>query len=456
MTALSTSRRLLGPGRIRPVGVVIAALVLAAGSYVAAAVVPAHPAPRPIGTTETQLALPAAQDGAFADLDDIDSQLAIWAPKAAADARDDISAGNVAILYLARGRFTGDAADYERALSAADRAVTANPASTGTRTLKATVLQATHDFRGALAHATSILAEEPGNIDAIVVSGDADVELGRLADAAAAYKQVEATIPGPSLDARLARLAWLSGDAREAVRLATQARDEAVGNDELSDPSFYAAQLGEMARLTGDAATAKTAYDDALATRSTNQLALLGRARLEAFGGADTAAIADLRTAAAIAPRPETLGLLADLLDRIGDHAGATQQADTIGVIERLGGTSALLFDRQIVGFDLDHGRATPTVLGRARAAADIRPDAAGLDTVAWAAYRLGDLAAARTESARALASGSIDARILYHAAAIALASGDATGRALVGRALDLGPALDPLDRASAEALLRG
>jgi hypothetical protein len=211
-----------------------------------------------------------------------------------------------------------------------------------------------------------------------------------------------------------------------------------------------------MARVTGDSATARTAYADALALRSTNQLALLGRARLEAFAGADTAAIADLRTAAAIAPRPETLGLLADLLARTGDHAGANAQGDTIAVIERLGGTSAQLFDRQIVGFDLDHGRATPAVLQRAQAAADIRPDAAGLDTVAWAAYRLGDLATAKADSARALASGSIDARILYHAGAIAIASGDATGRALVQRAVDLGPALDPLDRASAEALLGG
>ena len=108
------------------------------------------------------------------------------------------------------------------------------------------------------------------------------------------------------------------------------------------------------------------------------------------------------------------------------------------------------------LAFDLDHGRATAAVLDRAVAAANVRPDAPGLDTVAWAAFRLGDLATARSESARALSSGTVDARILYHAGAIAIASGDPAGRSLVQRALDLGPALDPLDRTAAEALLKG
>jgi hypothetical protein len=105
----------------------------------------------------------------------------------------------------------------------------------------------------------------------------------------------------------------------------------------------------------------------------------------------------------------------------------------------------------------LDHGGVTPTILERAKAAAAIRPDAAGLDLVAWASYRLGDLSTAADFSARARVSGSVDARILYHAGAIAVAGADtAGGRALVQRALDLGPALDPLERHDAEALLAG
>lgn len=463
----SVSRPRIRP-RVRPIGIVLAAILVAGGSFAASWIARPHDGAATAGTGGAAgsaatgndrggAIIPGvalAEDAGAEDLSAIDTQIGVWGAKAEADARDDISAGNLAVLYLGRGRLTGDAADYERAASAADRAVAANPTSTGTRTLKATVLQATHDFTGALALATTILAEEPRNVDALAVAGDARLELGRLDEAATTYAKIAAILPGPALDARLARLAWLRGESDRALDLARAARDGAAAAGSI-DPSFYEAQLGELARSTGHVDIARAAFDAALAIRSTNQLALLGTARLDAFAGDDAAAIAGLEKAAAIAPRPETLALLSDLLARTGDAKGAARAAGTVHAIEQLGGTAAALFDRQILGFDLDHGAATPAVLERAQAAAAIRPDAAGLDVVAWAAYRLGDLATAHDASSRALASGSVDARVLFHAGAIAIARGDAVGgRALVQRALDLGPPLDPVDRAAAEALI--
>jgi tetratricopeptide (TPR) repeat protein len=458
MTTLRATARLSRPNRIRPIGLVVAALLVVGGSYGASFLAGSRSGAAPEARTggDHSIALGAALDEAPgpADVAAIDAQIKIWGPKAAADPRDDISAGNLTVLYLGRGRLTGDAADYDRASAAAARALAAYPTSVGTRALKATVLQATHDFTSALALADAILVDEPDYVDALAVAGDAQLELGRLDAATATYKRIASIAAGPALDARLARLAWLRGDSAGALALATKARDGAA-QTESTDPSFYEAQLGEIARVTGQTDVARAAFAAALALRPTNQLALLGTARVDAFAGDDTAAIAELQTAAAIAPRPETLALLSDLLARTGDTTGATRAADTVHVIEQLGGTAAALFDRQILGFDLDHGDATIAVRDRAVAAAAIRPDAAGLDVVAWAAYRLGDLVTARAECARALATGSVDGRILYHAGAIAIASGDtAGGRAFVQRALDLGPALDPLDRHDAEALI--
>ena len=444
--------------RVRPLGILLAASVVVAGSYGVMSLTRPSAAIRPPADSGAGDGfVPAAPlvEGATApdDLTAIDTQIAIWGPKAEADHRDDISAGNLSVLFLGRGRLTGDAADYEKALAAAQRAVAANPTSTGTRALEATVLQATHDFTGALALAQAIVGEEPRNVDALVVVGDAQLELGRLDDAAETYARAGQVQMGPALDARLARLAWLRGDGPRAVTLATAARDGAA-HDGASDPSFYEAQLGEIARLTGDASMARTAFAAALAIRPSNQLALVGSARLDALVGDDTGAIATLRRAAAIAPRPETLALLGDLLARDGDVKGAASQAATIRFIEQLGGTSAQLFDRQILGFELDHGGANAAVLAKVQAAAAIRPDAAGLDLVAWAAYRLGDLETASTWSDKAIASGTIDARILAHAGQIAIARGDrSVGLGLVGRAVALGPALDPLDHAQAEAV---
>jgi tetratricopeptide (TPR) repeat protein len=444
------------PIRIRAAGILAAAALVVAGSYAASALrtTPASPTPNHPARDEAFVPVELADPAVPADLAAIDAQIAVWGAKSAADPRDDISAGNLGILYLGRGRLTGDAADYEHALVAADRAVAAFPTSTGTRTLKATVLQATHDFTGAHDLARAIVREEPGNVDALAVVGDAELELGRLRDAAATYARITAIQKGPALDAREARLAWLSGDPRTAMTLATSARD-AAARDGSSDPAFYEAQLGEMARLTGDATTARTAFDAALAIRPTNQLALLGSARLSAAAGDPATAIRTLERAAAIAPRPETLGLLADLEMQTGDGKAAAAQTATIRAIEQLGGTSAQLFDRQLLAFELDHGGASRAMLEKARAAAAIRGDAAGLDLVGWAAYRLGDLETARTWSERALATGTVDARIVLHAGAIAIARGDAdAGRALVARASGRGPALDPFERALAEDLL--
>jgi tetratricopeptide (TPR) repeat protein len=452
----SPSRR--RPIRVRPGGIVLAALLVAGLTYGAAWLSSSRdPSSRRAASDAGQRSLgaEALNEGARPpDLAAIDAQIAIWSAKSAADARDDISASNLGVLYLGRGRLTGDAADYERALAAANRAVAAYPTSTATRALKATVLQATHDFRGALNLAETILREDRNNVDALAVAGDAKLEMGRLDEAGATYATIAGIAPGPALDVRLARLAWLSGDTSNALNLVARAREAAI-REGAGDPSFYEAQLGEFARITGDAARARKSYLAALAIRPTDQLALLGLARLDAFAGDDAAAIAGLRLAAAIAPRPETLALLSDLLTRTGDTKGAADTGATVRFTEKLGGTGSMLFDRQFLLFELDHGGATGDVLVRAKSAAQVRPDAAGLDVVAWAAYRLGDLRTAREFSARALASGTVDARILYHASAIALSSGEAArGRALVERALGLGPALDPIDRGAALALI--
>lgn len=448
--------------RVRPIGLVLAALLIAASTYGAASLAGSRAgfSTQPGRANHDDAFAPgsalADQAARPADLAAIDVQIKVWGDKSAADARDDISAGNLAVLYLGRGRLTGDAADYERALAAANRAVAAYPTSTGTRALEATVLQATHDFTGALALAEQILRDDPKNVDAMAVSGDAHLELGRVDEAGAIYDQIASIAPGPALDVRMARRAWLTGDPAAALALATEARDVAA-SDGSSDPSFYQAQLGEFDRITGHADQARSAFVAALEIRPTDQLGLLGLARLAAFVGDDATAIARLRTAAAIVPRPETLALLTDLLARSGDVKGAANAAATVRVIEQLGGAAATLFDRQILGFELDHGGATQAIFDRAKAAAAIRPDAAGLDLVAWAAYRVGDLSAAADFSSRARASGSVDARILYHSGTIAIARGDIVrGRVLVRQALDLGPALDPLDRHDAETLLAG
>ena len=146
--------------------------------------------------------------------------------------------------------------------------------------------------------------------------------------------------------------------------------------------------------------------------------------------------------------------MLGDLLTAAGDP-GATKAYETVRFIEQLGDIQATTYDRQLLRFELDHDGATATVLERARTSVAERPDWTGHDTVAWSLYRLGRFEEAAAEITAARSLGADDARLRFHEGAILIALGAvAEGKRLLTAALDLGPALDPIERAEAKALL--
>jgi tetratricopeptide (TPR) repeat protein len=469
--------------RPRPVGILATALLLAAGTVLAgmsglgdrttssglpgdAAALPnrafggAQPAAVPVPIPGAGTAsLPA---GSLALLD---HNIAAWTTNLAANPRDFISATNLASLYQARARLTADLADHERALEAARTAIAIAPTQAAARLLEASILSSLHDFRGARAAADALYREDPNQLGALATRADAALELGELDAASRDLTRLAAATSGPAVDIRLARLAAVSGDLAGAVRLAGRARDAAVADG--GDAGFYEYALAEYARMAGDPATARTAYEAALAARASDLGALLGLARIEAFEGDIDAAITALDSATAIAPTPEAEALLGDLLavraavttrsaaERDADRVAAETAFGTVRLTRTLSALAGSVYDRQLILFELDHEAASAAVLQAARAALLARPDAAGHDTLAWALHRRGLEDEAWTESQAARATGAADARTTFHAGAIAAARGDAeAARDLLARALALGPALDPAERAEVETLL--
>ena len=65
-----------------------------------------------------------------------------------------------------------------------------------------------------------------GTLD--TTTGDAHLELGDYAEAETAYRQLSQRNPGPAVDSRLARLAWLQGQPDKALSLMGQAGNEAA------------------------------------------------------------------------------------------------------------------------------------------------------------------------------------------------------------------------------------
>lgn len=450
----------------RAVGFAVAALAVAAGTYFASGLrpmpapvrpaVPAAPAPAPAGDLATGGAPLDAGSAPNVSLEQVDHSIAAWTKNLATNPHDYLAATNLAILYQGRGRLSYDLGDYQRSLDAARQALTIDPSDVEARLAEASTLVSLHDFDKAKTTADEILVDVPSAPAALAVRFDAELELGRIDDARKDLG-VLASTPGPAILIREARLASVSGDAARALQLATQARKAAV-DDEVQDLGIYEYAVGEYARLAGNPSAARAGYAAAIDVRPTDVGALIGLARIDSFEGKTADAIDGLRRATDIAPQPEALALLGDLLQQ-ADPAdpAATKSFDTIRFIEQLGDIQATTYDRQLLRFEVDHGGATEALLSRVRTSVEARADAAGHDLLAWTLYRLGRPADAAGEIAAARALGADDARLRFHDGAIRLAMGDVDrGQALLRSAAELGPALDPIERGEVAKLLAG
>jgi len=471
MTALSLPRlRLARPRRIRPLGILAASLALVAiGQLMSINRGPETAAPvgvgpgAPIGPAAGGPTAPQVVDGPvsppsapFADapssLAQIDRSIARWSVNLAANDLDFISARNVALLYEGRARISGDVTDYARAEEAASRSLGIEPRQLDVQALHARILLATHEFSRALTEASAVDRAAPNQPAVLAIIGDASLELGDVDGAAALYQRIQELAPGPAVTARLARVAFLHGDPAGAVSLAESAH-KAATNDGAGGPalSWYAYLAGTLSMSAGMPDDAARWFDRALADWPDSFLALAGRARAAAALGDTDAAIAGYEAAIAVTPQPDALTALGDLLALRGETAVAEQHYATVEAIARLQGDGGLIYNRQLVLFDVNHGRDVAGALDLATAELAERKDAYGYDAYAWALLANGRAAEAGAAMSMALAGGTRDAVFLFHAGEIALALGDRSRATdLLEQALAIRGALDPLSTARA------
>ena len=461
-----TALRLPRPRRARPLAILGASLVLVVASQVASFLRPAAPA-APANPAAPIAQAPAVDGpvsapeapvaGAPADLRQIDHSISAWTRNLAANDRDFLSAANLGLLYEARARLSGDVTDYGRATEAANRSLAIEPRQLDVQALHARLLLATHDFAGALREAETLDRAAPDQPAVLSIMADARLELGDVDGAAVLYDRIAAAAPGPAATARLARVAFLRGQPTEALALA-EAALAAAAETGVEGPSlsWYAYLAGTMALGAGTPEDAATWFDRALDAWSGSYLALAGRARAAAALGDLDAAIDSYRAAIAVAPQPDVLAALGDLLALRGETVGADAQYATVLAIAKLqGADGGLVYNRELVLFDVNHRRDLPTALALAEQELAIRKDAYGYDAYAWALLANGRAAEADAAIGTALATGIRDAMLLYHAGEIKLALGDRdAARTFLADALAIRGALDPLAASRAAASL--
>jgi tetratricopeptide (TPR) repeat protein len=315
-------------------------------------------------------------------------------------------------------------------------------------TLRSLALMNDHKFDEARKVAEEVLKREPDDPVALGTLSDALLELGRYREAAEAAQRQLGLRPGMAAYSRGSYIRWLHGDERRAKMLI---RDALYGRD-ARDAEPAAWTFVEAANLfwqLGDYQGSDAVYAEALRWVPDYPAALVGRARIAIAEDQPRLAIAQLDKAYRLRPLPETAWLMGDAHEALGESAAARQAYDRVVQQGRRGDklTLALFYATK----DRDHEEALRLIDEERTSRGGIHVD----DVYAWVSYRIGRLREAREASDRAVRLGTKEARLLYHAGAIHLATGDpASGRALVRRALELNPHFDWTGATEARRLL--
>jgi tetratricopeptide (TPR) repeat protein len=180
---------------------------------------------------------------------------------------------------------------------------------------------------------------------------------------------------------------------------------------------------------------ARVQYERAQATFPDHPLAVAGLARIKIVDGDLAAARLMLQSELAKTPTPDLAIAVGDLSSALGDHAGAEQYFRMAEQIERAAWSNGPAQPQVLARFLADHDRNIAEAVTLAEQAVAARRDIFTMDTLAWAHFKAGHLDQAQQGAAAALRTGTRDARILYHAAAIETAMNQVNAaRELLGR----------------------
>jgi len=403
-----------------------------------------------------RMAITEAAAATTVELEVRTADIGFFEARAARDPESATDRTRLAALYMQRARETSDDQDYVRAEQTARASLALRTQrNDAASVVLASALLAQHRFIEARDVARSLVVQSP-EVDAYrALLGETSLELGDYAAARAAFGSLGgAARRSLSIAPRLARWAEIRGDttaAREIMRDAAEAADERRDLPR-EQAAWFHLRLADLYLRQGRERGAERELRDGLAINPADHRLLAAMARLAAVRQDWREAIRYGDSAIAITLDPATLGLVSDAHAALGDTAKA---AEYVAAMEVAVGQEPGAYHRAWSLFLLDHGRRVPEVLAAARAELAGRRDIHGYDLVAWALYKSGRAAEAREPMRLAMAQGTQDAMLHYHAGMIALASGDpVAARDHLERALAIGPAFDHAAPAIARATL--
>jgi tetratricopeptide (TPR) repeat protein len=360
--------------------------------------------------------------------------------------------------YIQKGRETADASYYELAKEALSKSldlVSNDPAAASAKTHMAVVAMSEHQFQDALWWAQEALALGSGDPSPWAIVGDALTDLGEYARADEAYARLvdplrpqdESSALAYERNSRIAYLHFLHGDAPGATKLMQSAIAVAVT---LRLPAENLAwsdyQLGEICFKSGNLAAADQAYNAGLALDPHSYRNLAGLGEVRAAQGKYPEAIALYQKALAVVPFPAFAATLYDLYIKAGRPSDAQKQLAMIEFICQLNPINERLFYRELALFYADHDLKLKQSLELAKKELEVRQDIYTWDIFAWVLFKNGRTREAADAIDKALALGTGDALLDFHAGMIeSQLGGRERARTCFDRALKLNPNFHPI-----------
>jgi tetratricopeptide (TPR) repeat protein len=373
--------------------------------------------------------------------------------RVAANAGDEHAAVALADALMRQARVTGDTSLPKRAEAVLLASIRQTDGYDARRMLGVVYLSQ-HRFVEARTAGTAAIARNPRDAWNYGVVGDASIELGDYEQAFAAFDQMARLKPNAGCYARVAYARELQGDLGGALTAMQMATGGTSAHD-LEGQAWFHAQLGSLYFQKGALAEARREYEHALYIFPGHPYALNGLARVAGAEGNVEGALEQYRALYQKTPTPEIAAQIGDLLQRSGKPEEARAMWAEAERVERQGWANESPQPAALARLLAERGLKTDEAVALASQAAAERHDIFTEDALAWSLYRAGRLDESWRASQAARRTGTRDRRILYHAAAIAAARGDASeARQLAERALDGHPTFDLIAAPAAEALL--
>ncbi len=347
----------------------------------------------------------------------LDQEIAKWQDKSRSAKVSNISLEQLGWKYIEKARVTYDPGYFKLAEACAVCLQANNPQPLPeAMLLRGHALHQMHNFKEAEPVARELVKARGLSFDHGLL-GDVLMEQGKLKEAIAAYQEMMNQKPNLQAYSRAAHIRWLTGDIKGAAELARMAARAGSPQDAESTAWAYS-RLALYEWQLGHLDSARQSVKIALDMQPDYAPALLVKGRMLLAEEKASEAVIVLKQAVALNPLPDYHWTLAEAWRAAGNEAEAAKVEATLlakGSQDDPRTLSVYLATRH---------EQTEKALQLAQAELAARTDVFTYDALAWAWLAAGKTTEAEAALKQALAAGTDDARLFYHAGVIAQAAG--------------------------------